>query len=78
MPTRVMCSAATSFPYAAGVRPRAVKMMAVFVALLTPDAVEGLVQLAKAVLTDERLTRWGAQSWVIPGCTCTVCVERCA
>jgi hypothetical protein len=31
--------------------------MAVLVALLTPDTVEGLLQLAKAVLTDERLTR---------------------
>lgn len=38
-------------------RPRAVKLMAVLVALLTPEVLEGLLQLLKAALTDERLTR---------------------
>lgn len=38
-------------------RPRAVKLMAALVALLTPQVVEGLMQLMKALLTDERLTR---------------------
>lgn len=32
--------------------------MAVLVALLTPGVVEDLMQLAKTVLTDERLIRW--------------------
>lgn len=38
-------------------RPRAVKLMAVLVALLTPDVVEDLLRLLRALLTDERLTR---------------------
>lgn len=38
-------------------RPRAVKLMAVLVALLTPQVVEGLLQLARTIFTDERLTR---------------------
>ena len=50
-------------------RPRAVKLMAVLVALLTPGVVEDLVQLAKTVLTDERLTRW-ALAYVL---TCGLC-----
>lgn len=40
-------------------RPRAVKLMAVLVALLTPDVVDDLLRLMRALLTDERLTRCG-------------------
>jgi hypothetical protein len=43
-------------------RPRAVKLMAVLVALLTPETLEGTMQLVRAVLTDERLTRFAASA----------------
>jgi hypothetical protein len=37
-----------------------VKLMAVLVALLTPEMLERTMQLFKALLTDERLTRCAA------------------